>query len=258
MIRLTYALRRKQGMSFEDFQQYWLEQHGPLVASHSRRLDIKRYIQVHSLKNPDQAQTSGLRGEMQTPYDGVAELWFDSREAILRMFNDKNALAAGAELLEDEKKFIDLSQSPAWIGYECPQINPSPENLVASPDSPYTKLYYLLNHPQDQQFNAVQLYWRQQHGPLVRKYGAALQALRYIQVHRLEDEINTLFARSRGTETQAYFGHAELWHDQRNGTGQIPEAKRASKALFEDEANFIDFSRSCMWYAKENVIFDFR
>ena len=92
----------------------------------------------------------------------------------------------------------------------------------------------------------------------MRKYGAALQALRYIQVHRLEDEINTLFARSRGTETQAYFGHAELWHDQRNGTGQIPEAKRASKALFEDEANFIDFSRSCMWYAKENVIFDFR
>ena len=50
MIRLIFALRRKAGMSFEDFQSYWREQHGPLVASHSQHLDIKKYIQVQEFK----------------------------------------------------------------------------------------------------------------------------------------------------------------------------------------------------------------
>ena len=213
---------------------------------------------MHTIKNPDESRSEGVRGIMQKPYDGMAELWFDSPEVLLKTFTDKAGIAAAAELLSDEKQFIDLAQSPAWMAYDCPQINPAPETLVASPDSPYVKLYYLLNHPSDQSFSEVQQYWRQQHGPLVRSFAAPLQVMRYIQVHRIEHEFNPQFAESRGCKVAPYFGHAELWHDQRVGGNQIPEAIRASKALYEDEAGFIDFSRSCMWYDKEHVFIDRR
>src|SRR5690349_13263560 len=34
MIRLTYVLRRRPGMSLAEFQDYWRNTHGPLVARH--------------------------------------------------------------------------------------------------------------------------------------------------------------------------------------------------------------------------------
>tara|TARA_B100001971_G_scaffold49416_1_gene44698 strand:- start:21256 stop:22059 length:804 start_codon:yes stop_codon:yes gene_type:complete len=254
MIRITFALRRKQNLEFEEFQEYWREKHGPLVASHSSHLKIRRYVQVHTLGNPDAERPEGERGKMQRPFDGVAELWFDSLDDIRN--SDSAAVDASLELLEDERQFIDLSQSPGWLAYECPQINPSPEKLVASPDSPYAKLYYLLNYPEGRSFDEVQLYWRMNHGPLVRHYGPLLQILRYVQVHRFDDEFNDTFASARGTVIPAYFGHAELWYDQRRPANQSPFAKKGETALYEDEAKFIDFSRSALWFAKEHVFVD--
>ena len=49
MIRLTFVLRRKPSMSRVEFQQYWREVHGPLVAKSSTALNILRYVQVHTL-----------------------------------------------------------------------------------------------------------------------------------------------------------------------------------------------------------------
>lgn len=258
MIRLTYMLRRKPDISFEAFQRYWRETHGPLVASHSQRLNIRRYVQVHTMTDPDESRPAGDRGEMLKPWDGVAELWFDSREALEQNFSDSAARAAMDELLEDEEKFIDFAESPLWLGYECPQINPSPETLLATPESPYIKFYYPLNHPTDRQLDEVQLYWRMTHGPLVRRFGPAMQALKYVQVHRLEDEFNAAMAEARGAPPPIWTGHAELWFDQNNQPNGTPEAKEAARVLVEDEAKFIDFSRSSMWTGKELTFIDRR
>ena len=48
MIRLTFLLRRKPDLSAAEFYRYWLEEHGPLVASHAKRLNALRYVQVHT------------------------------------------------------------------------------------------------------------------------------------------------------------------------------------------------------------------
>ena len=58
----------------------------------------------------------GSRGGPEA-YDGVAELWFESEEAMAAN-TSKAAANAGAELLEDEKKFIDLANSPLCFGRE--------------------------------------------------------------------------------------------------------------------------------------------
>ena len=47
-----------------------------------------------------------------------AELWFDSLEALAENGRRPEAQAAGALLLEDEKRFIDLPKSPLWWGQE--------------------------------------------------------------------------------------------------------------------------------------------
>ena len=83
MIRLTFVLRRRPELSREQFQDYWRRQHGPLVAKHSTRLGILRYVQVHTLDDAVNDQMAEARGGMEEPYDGVAELWWRSRERIV-------------------------------------------------------------------------------------------------------------------------------------------------------------------------------
>ncbi len=131
MIRLTYVLRRKPELTREAFQSYWRDTHGPLVAQHAERLHILRYVQVHSLEDPVNDAMEQARGGMEPPYDGVAELWWNSREELAAALETAEGQAAMQEALEDEKKFIDLPSSPLWLNHEYPQVNPTPENLVA-------------------------------------------------------------------------------------------------------------------------------
>ena len=116
MIKLTYCLRRKPTLSLAEFQQYWREVHAPLVAKHAETMGIRRYVQVHTSDLPDvHARLQRRNGGSPEPFDGVAELWFDSFGAG----NDDPAVAqANAELFADEQNFIDLANSPLWIAEE--------------------------------------------------------------------------------------------------------------------------------------------
>src|ERR1700685_3072744 len=104
MIRLVFVLRRKPGISRAEFQRYWRETHGPLVASHSTALNILRYVQVHTLEDPINDQLAAARGGMEPPYDGVAELWWNNREEVMANARSEAAKAAGRELLKDEAR----------------------------------------------------------------------------------------------------------------------------------------------------------
>ena len=117
MIKLTFCLVRLPHLTRPQFQDYWFNTHGPLVASVAETLLIRRYVQLHSL--PAEA-SAPIRASREAPdeFDGVAELWFDSLEAIVENGRRPEAQAAGAMLLEDERKFIDLPKSPLWWGEE--------------------------------------------------------------------------------------------------------------------------------------------
>ena len=121
MVKLVFALRRRPEMSRAEFQRYWREQHAPLVQSHAEELGIRRYVQVHSL--PAEAQAM-LRASRQAPaeYDGVAELWYDSLEAIAAAVGTEAGRTASIALLEDERRFIAHKSSPLWFGEEYPII----------------------------------------------------------------------------------------------------------------------------------------
>jgi uncharacterized protein (TIGR02118 family) len=117
MIKLTFCLVRLPSLSRRQFQEYWYDAHAPLVASVAGALQIRRYVQTHSL--PAEASV-GIRASRDAPaeFDGVAELWWDSLEAMAENGRRPEAQAAAALLLEDEKRFIDLPRSPLWWGEE--------------------------------------------------------------------------------------------------------------------------------------------
>ncbi len=117
MVKLVYCLRRKPGLSWEEFSQYWRDVHAPLVAARAELLGIKRYVQVRTLDNPAIHAAMQARNDgSPEPFDGVAELWFD--DSALSGAQSEEAARAGQELLDDERKFIDLRRSPIWFGNE--------------------------------------------------------------------------------------------------------------------------------------------
>ena len=48
MIKLVFTLRRRPGMTREEFQHHWREHHAPIVKRHAETLRIRRYVQVHA------------------------------------------------------------------------------------------------------------------------------------------------------------------------------------------------------------------
>ncbi|HEY4941380.1 MAG TPA: EthD domain-containing protein [Rhizomicrobium sp.] len=116
MIKLTFCLHRLPHLSREAFQTYWFENHAPLVARHKEVLRIRRYVQTHSGSEAMNAGIGASRGAPQM-FDGVAQLWWDSWD-VLAEAPTPERIAAGAVLLEDERKFIDLPRSPLWFGEE--------------------------------------------------------------------------------------------------------------------------------------------
>lgn len=117
MIKIVFCLHRLPSLSVMEFQRYWHDVHGPLVHKHRKVLRIARYVQFHSDLGPLADKLRAFRGSPE-PYDGIAEIWYESREALESLGSDAEARAASRELREDEKRFVDLARSPIWPGVE--------------------------------------------------------------------------------------------------------------------------------------------
>jgi uncharacterized protein (TIGR02118 family) len=121
MVKLVFVLRRVPELSREAFQRYWRDTHGPLVARHADVLRIQRYVQTHTLDGPytEALRTSRGAGE---PYDGVAELWWASLDELTAATATSEGRAASQALLEDERRFIDLTRSSLFLCEEHPVV----------------------------------------------------------------------------------------------------------------------------------------
>lgn len=259
MIRITFMLRRKAGLSYQEFSDYWQHEHGPRVASVSRKLGMLRYVQVRTIDDPVNAAMARARGGMEPVWDGVAEVWFENRAAMVAAGGTAEGRAAAVELIKDEAEFIDLAQSTLWLGYEYPQVNAAPENLLANERNTLVKLYFPLRAGGEHSNESAQHYWRTTHGPIIRRQAHGSGIERYVQVHRaLDDELCAPMRTSRGCEVAPYLGHAELWFDRAALQIDTPERAEAGKRAIADESTFIDFSRSTMWLAKERCFVDNR
>lgn len=114
MIKFVMCCTRNPKMSREEFQDYWLNSHGPFFMKFAELHKAKKYVQSHTLDTPVNQSLIDSRG-MQPEYDGVAEVYFDSVEAFMNAMSSEEGQKLGSALLEDENKFIDHAKSTAFF-----------------------------------------------------------------------------------------------------------------------------------------------
>lgn len=117
MLKLTFCLRRLPRLGPAEFQDYWLTRHGPLVRRLQPALGMIRYVQLHGRLDSLGASLRAVRGAPE-PYDGIAELCWESEQSFRASGRTPEGREAGRLLLEDEARFIDLARSPLWLNTE--------------------------------------------------------------------------------------------------------------------------------------------
>lgn len=135
MIKLLFCLRRRPELSREEFQAYWRDVHAPLVRSVAAELAIVRYVQSHRQVRPELESILKARGVTKEPFDGVAELWWNTFEEMNAAGNTAEGRAAGRALFADEQRFIDLTNSELVFAEEY-EVIPEAIALLAGPPAP--------------------------------------------------------------------------------------------------------------------------
>ena len=101
MVKLIFCMKRKPGMTSEEFHRYGKELHASLATAVPEFMRyVRKYVQSHTLDGP----VPGLPG-LEVEFDGFAEVWFDSREAIGRAYSEPRCLEV---ILPDGPNFLDL------------------------------------------------------------------------------------------------------------------------------------------------------
>ena len=94
MIKVLAVLKRKEGMTRDEFVRYWRSTHIPMV---KKLPGIRKFvcnIVVDDFRQPNYPAVD--------TYDGVSELYFDDLEAADRAFNSEQGQING----DDARNFI--------------------------------------------------------------------------------------------------------------------------------------------------------
>ena len=95
MVKLIALLKRKPGISKEEFAERWLNEH---IKLSTRMPDVRGYrINIATDYQPE-----GI--DVEPIYDGTAEMWWDSIEAMEAAFASEEGQIAGA----DADEFADV------------------------------------------------------------------------------------------------------------------------------------------------------
>ncbi len=99
--KILIFLKRRPGMSIEDFRRYYEEVHVPLALKYSQGLS--RYIRrfIDPMPNPE----TGDSGEL--AYDVITELWFEDEAVFRATAKFMSTHMMSDEIVEDEKKLFD-------------------------------------------------------------------------------------------------------------------------------------------------------
>jgi uncharacterized protein (TIGR02118 family) len=89
VFKVIILLKKKEGLSDDDFAEHWKNVHGPMA----RELPgLRRYVQNLARSSPSREPS----------YHGVAEMWFDD----LQSMNTAFATPEGQSTIKDLDKFV--------------------------------------------------------------------------------------------------------------------------------------------------------
>ncbi|WP_101297434.1 EthD domain-containing protein [Halegenticoccus soli] len=103
MVTLIELLVRKDGLTHEEFVDYWFETHSPIA---KELPGLERYV-TSVPKDPERAG-----------YDGVLELTFEDADALKAAFDSE----AGERTMADAENFVEVGAGPRLVVEETVQF----------------------------------------------------------------------------------------------------------------------------------------
>jgi uncharacterized protein (TIGR02118 family) len=110
-VKAVSRVRRKEGLTPEDFRKHWADIHGPIAC---RLPGIQRYVQSATV---DEAYAYG-----EPRWDGVAQIWAEDLDALKRL---RESEAYTGDAMQDANQFLDMSALSAFVVEETHVVWPS-------------------------------------------------------------------------------------------------------------------------------------
>jgi uncharacterized protein (TIGR02118 family) len=236
MYKQIVLLTRKDGMSHEEFVEYWRETHAPIAE------DIPGVCRYNVVLPTDPGHAE---------FDGLAELYFEDLAELYEVFGsrgghepnlDREAVAA---VNTDVPNFADLGALTRFVGEETVQR----DDVGGDTDGLYKHSAFLVRQEEMSHGEFVE-YWQTNHTPIAREIEGVV---RYATVLPADPE----HAAFDGV-AELYFEDLEALHDALGSEGSRdydPERETAKRAR-EDVNNFLAIDRRPRLIGREQVRLD--
>jgi uncharacterized protein (TIGR02118 family) len=234
MYKHVALLVRQDGLSHEEFVEYWQEQHTPIA----REIEgVVRYQQVLPI-DPVHAE-----------FDGLAELYFEELDALLdalgspgsRDYDPTNEIAARARA--DVDNFLDVERRPRIIGEEIVQK----DEVGGDTDGLYKHSAFLVRKPSMSHEEFVE-YWQEQHTPIAREIEGVVKYNTVLPTEPDHAEFDGV--------AELYFEELDALHDALGSPGSReydPERGKAREAR-EDVDNFLAIAERPRLIGQERLV----
>jgi hypothetical protein len=113
MIKVVTTLKKKSGLSTEDFRGYY-ETHHRLIGEKYLKDYAVRYLRRYITPLP------GANGEIRdADFDVLLEIWFDDEASFAACNQKLNEAEVAQEIILDEEKLFDRNQKYSYLVREC-------------------------------------------------------------------------------------------------------------------------------------------
>ncbi|MXV62740.1 EthD family reductase [Natronorubrum sp. JWXQ-INN-674] len=234
MYKHVALLVRQDGMSHEEFVDYWQDEHTPIA----REIDgVVRYQQVLPTE-PDHAE-----------FDGLAELYFENLEDLHAALGSEGSRdydpekGKAKEAREDVDNFLAIEDRPRFIGEEIVQK----DEVDGDTDGLYKHSAFLVRQDGMSHEEFVD-YWQENHTPIAREIDGVVKYNTVIPTDPENAEFDGV--------AELYFDDLEKLYDALGSEGSRdydPEKGKAKEAR-EDVNNFLAIDERPRLIGRESLV----
>ncbi|EMA41892.1 EthD family reductase [Halobiforma nitratireducens] len=236
MYKHVALLVRQDGMSHEEFVDYWQTEHTPIA----REIDgVVRYQQVLPTE-PEHAE-----------FDGLAELYFETLEALYAALGSEGSRdydpqkGKAKEAREDVDNFLAVEERPRFIGEEIVQT----DEVDGDTDGLYKHSAFLVRQ-EGMDHEAFVDYWQENHTPIAREIEGVVKYNTILPTDPENAEFDGV--------AELYFDDLEKLYDALGSEGSRdydPDRGKAKDAR-EDVDNFLAIDDRPRFIGRERLVKD--
>jgi uncharacterized protein (TIGR02118 family) len=105
MIKIVRFVKKRPDLTMEEFKQYWLTKHSELEKIVVQKTPVRKITASFA--------TGELKGGKELPFDGLAELYFDSVDDMQAFYASE--FHKTGVMRKDEENFVDMTADPIRV-----------------------------------------------------------------------------------------------------------------------------------------------